>query len=125
MPYTLEGKYVMLNSLLQVASHFSLHHSRPVDIETGEVLPDSELPADSVYRRKQIAQGPAYDGESKNQRIVDIEVPEGAEVAAIGLWTSAFAGYLLAWTPVAPKLSFSRPGVVRVKVATLDLNLEV
>ncbi len=115
MPYTEQGKAVMLWSLVGAISHMSLHSGPPVD---GHEL------ADGTYRRKQVDFRDALDGVVLSERAVQFDMPAGAHVRYAGFWTSSIGGALLAWAK-APEKAFKGRGVYDVDVAQLDLNCEI
>lgn len=111
MPYTEEGKAVMLHALASYISHASLHGGPP---------PGREL-AGGVYRRKQIDFRNPDDGSMRTSLEVAFDVPEGVRVTHVGFWTSIIGGDLLAWGRTTEH-SFRGRGIYIIDLAKLDLN---
>jgi hypothetical protein len=114
MPYTDEGKAVMLRALEGAISHLSLHDGRPPD--------GNELPY-GIYRRKQIDLREPDDGAMKTVRRIEFDVPAEAVITHAGFWTRPIGGVLLAWAQ-APMHNFKNLGMYVVDLAELDLNLD-
>ena len=115
MPYTEEGKALMLWHLSQAITHMSLHAGRPS--QGGELPP-------GVYERKLVDMTPPNDGVVQSVRIVEFDVPKDFEVSHVGFWTDARAGTLLAWASIGDPIVFKTRGVLGIDLATLDLELE-
>lgn len=114
MPYTEQGKAVMLWGLASAISHMSLH-SGPAD--EGHEL------RGGVYRRLQVDFTTPDEGEMRSTRKVSFEVPEGAVVKAVGFWTTSQEGVMLAWGAL-PEIKTRGRAFIEVDLAELDLNCE-
>lgn len=112
MPYTVEGKAVMLWNLASAISHMSLHSGPPNE--------KNEL-SGGVYRRKQVDFIDPIDGAIRLQREVLFEVPAGARVTHAGFWTTSVGGALLAWDETTEHV-FRGRGIYVVDLARLDLG---
>lgn len=88
MPYTDDGKAVMLYGLAATISHISLHSGVPTD--------GNEL-SGGVYRRMRVDFRDPDSGEVSLARAVSFDVPEGARVTHAGFWNASSGGILLAW----------------------------
>ena len=118
MPYTAEGKHVMLNGpgLRPVISHMSVHSGK-------RAIAENELPV-AVYQRRQVdLREPNDDVVMRSARKVEFDIPPGGHVESVGFWTAASGGSMVAWKPIPPK-TFEFGGVLSVDLATFDLNLE-
>jgi hypothetical protein len=111
MPYTDDGKAVMLWNLAATISHVSLHHGSP---EHGNELNGG------VYRRKQIEFIDPETGQIRTEREIQIEVPEGARVTHAGFWTNEIGGTLLAYGKTTEHV-FRGPGVYVIDLAKLSI----
>lgn len=116
MPWTQEGKAVMLVAARDAISHMSIHNAKPVDGL-------HELPQD-VYRRRQVDFKDPVAGEAKSERPVRFDIPPGGHVAYAGFWTRSIGGVMLAWAPLPEKRTFHGRGILEVDLAVLDLNLD-
>lgn len=116
MPYTDDGKAVMLYALRELVRFASLHSARPTD-------GFNELPHD-VYRRQPVDLRDPVEGEMRTHRELEFEVPPGAEVRYVGFWTRATSGVMLAYKRLPTPLTYRGRGVLVIDAATLDLNLE-
>jgi hypothetical protein len=112
MPYTDEGKALMLWNLAATISHVSLHSGIPED---GHEL------SGGVYRRMQIAFINPEDGSMRSEREVSFEVPAGARVTHAGFWNTSIGGTLLAWAP-STEHRFKGRGVYVVDLAQLGIT---
>lgn len=112
MPYTEQGKAIMLWNLAASISHISLHDGPP---------PEGHEIRGGVYRRMRIDFRDPESGSIRTQREIRIEVPQGARVRYAGFWTSEIGGAMLAWGE-AVEHAFRGRGVYVVDLAKLDLN---
>jgi hypothetical protein len=115
MPYSDEGKALMLWNFASAASHLSLHSGPP---ESGHEL------AEGAYRRKQLEFTDPVAGTMRTLREITFDVPAGAHVTHAGFWSNQIGGALLASARTTEQ-SFRGRGVYVVDVAKLDLNCEV
>lgn len=112
MPYTDEGKAIMLYGLAASISYVSLHHGPP---------PNGNELSGGVYRRKQIDFLDPETGSVRTQREIRIEVPAGARVTHAGFWTALIGGTLLAWGRTAEH-EFRGRGVYVVDLAKMIIT---
>jgi hypothetical protein len=117
MPYTDEGKAVMLDALALVATHAGLHTAVP---STGS--PNELSGGSPAYARKAIAWGAAAAGvidDTAVSRVFDI--PAGGSVAYVGFWTALSGGTLLSYDAVTNEV-YGAQGTYTLTNATQDLN---
>jgi hypothetical protein len=112
MPYTDEGKAIMLYGLASSITHVSLHSGPP---------PNGHEIKGGVYRRKPIDFHDPLSGEVETHREVSLEVPEGAHVTHAGFWTALIGGTLLAWEETKEH-RFRGRGVYMIDLATLSIT---
>jgi hypothetical protein len=115
MPYTDEGKQVMLGALRFAVSHVGAHSDVPSSAINTE-------PVAGVYRRAEINLFDPVLGVVEAYKI-HINVPPNTRVSHIGFWTRAVGGNCLAYYCLEEILYYRGRGVVSVDVAHMDLNL--
>lgn len=114
MPYTEEGKSVMLGAIRFAISHIGAHRDLPSALINTE-------PVVGVYRRAEINLSLPELGVIEAYKIY-INVPPGTRVSHIGFWDRAVGGSCLAYYALDEVLYYRGRGVVSVDVAHLDLN---
>lgn len=112
MPFTDDGRAVMLYGLAATISHVSLHNGPPED--------GNEL-SGGVYRRKQIDFRDPESGEVRTLREIQFDVPEGARVTHAGFWNAPIGGVLLAAGPTNAH-QFHGRGVYVIDLAKLSVS---
>lgn len=95
MPYSTSGKNAMLTHLGSVAVFASLHSASPGDTGANEISGGSP-----AYARKAITWNTAAAGSLDNNANPVFDVPSGATVAFVGLWSAATAGTFYGYFPV-------------------------
>jgi len=114
MPYTAEGKEIMLWNLAATISHASLHSGPP---------PQGNEIRGGVYRRMRIDFVDPANGKVRSERVVEFDVPALAKVTHVGFWTNSISGVLLAWGVVTEK-TFRGRGVYVIDLAEMNLDQE-
>jgi len=112
MPYTDEGKAVMLYGIANTISHVSLHSGPP---NKGNEL------TGGVYRRKQIDFSDPETGEVRNEREITFDVPQGARITHAGFWSASYGGTLLAAAPTTER-EFRGRGVYVIDLVKLGIT---
>jgi hypothetical protein len=114
MPYTDEGKNLMLEALRKAASHVGLHTAYPKE-------QNSEVPF-GIYRRASISFALDGSGAMESNNKVLFEVPPNTRVRFVGFWDRAVGGILLAFDPLPTEMHFKGRGVAVLDLAHMDLN---
>lgn len=116
MPYTTEGKNVMLDRMGVVATHMGLHTAVP---STG--TPNEVTGGSPAYARKANTWNAASAGNLDNSNAPVFDVPGGTTVTHVGFWSAVSAGTLYAYAAVTNE-SFGAQGTYTATDADLDLN---
>jgi hypothetical protein len=96
MPFSTNGKNTMLNAWGAAAAYCSLHSGLPDDNGSLEISGGSP-----AYARKAIAWAAASGGSlDKNATDPVFDVPAGASVFFVGLWSALTGGNFLGYAPI-------------------------
>lgn len=124
MPYTSEGKHMMLDKLTGVANaqgpitHAALHTAVP---STG--TPNEVTGGSPAYARKAIAFAAAAAGIADDTVVSRVfDVPAGVTVTHVGFWSAVTGGQCLGYAAVTNE-TFGAQGTYTLTDAKLDLNL--
>jgi len=114
MPYTVQGKNIMLNAL--GVTHVSLHTAAPTDAGLNEVT-------GGTYARQPIVYATSTIGILDDNGLTSpINVPAGTTVAYIGYWNALTAGTFLGYDAITNEV-YTNTGTLKVTDSKLDLNL--
>jgi hypothetical protein len=116
MPYTTEGKNLMLNALAAAATHVGLHTAVPSTATPNEVTGGSP-----AYARKANTWNTASAGAVDNSNAPVFDVPAGTTVTHVGFWSAATSGVCYAYAAVTNE-TFGGQGTYTLTDADLDLN---
>jgi hypothetical protein len=116
MPYTTEGKNLMLNALAAAATHMGLHTAVP---STG--TPNEVSGGSPAYARKANTYNTASGGSLDNSNAPVFDVPGGTTVTHVGFWSASSGGTLYAYAAVTNE-TFGAQGTYTATDADLDLN---
>jgi hypothetical protein len=116
MPYTTEGKNLMLDALAAAATHVGLHTAVPSTGSPNEVSGGSP-----AYARKANTWNAAAAGTLDNSNAPVFDVPAGTTVTHVGFWSASSAGTLYAYAAVTNE-TFGAQGTYTLTDADLDLN---
>lgn len=116
MPYTTEGKNLMLNALAAAAVFVGLHTAVPSTGSPNEVAGGSP-----AYARKASTYNAASGGSLDNSNTPVFDVPGGTTVTHVGFWSALTGGVCYGYAAVTNE-TFGAQGTYTVTDADLDLN---
>lgn len=116
MPYTNEGKNIMLDRFGVLATHIALHTAVP---STG--TPNEVSGGSPAYARKTNTWNAAAAGVLDNSNTPVFDVPAGTTVTHVGFWSALTGGTCYGYAAVTNE-SFGAQGTYTVTDADLDLN---
>ncbi len=120
MPYTADGKNLMLAALKGVNPTTPITHA---SLHTGDPTVGNEVAGGSpAYARKPITFGTPAAGSMEDAGDVVFDVPAGTTVAYVGFWSALTGGVLLSHGAVTNEV-FAAQGTYTLTQAIQHLNL--
>ena len=117
MPYSVLAKNAMLNALGALAGFVSLHDDAPGETGAHELTGGSP-----AYARKAITWNAAAAGVLDDSNQPTFDVPAGASVRYVGLWSAATDGIWYGFDPVTT-VNYIVQSTYTLMDMDLDLNM--
>lgn len=116
MPYTDPARDLMLTELGTVAVYVSLHEAAPGTNGANELAG-----GDPAYGREVVSWGAAAGGEIAAANALDFNVPAGATIQYVGVWSAFSGGTFYGYDTVTTE-EFANQGIYTVSSLTLGFT---